>query len=290
MGGENWRILSAREVNRAARREAEQPQASEGRRPKRLLILGGTAEAAELARCVAAALGPRVDVITSLAGRLPTRPDLPGRLRVGGFGGVAGLAEYHRAERIDALVDATHPFSVVISRNAARACAERGVPRLRLIRPAWRPGPYDRWLDVGTLAEAAALLPKIARRVFLTTGPGGIGAFAESGCWFLVRLFAPSPSPLPLPEHQIIVARPPFTRDEEREVMLRYGVEALVTKNSGGPTEAKLKAARDLRVPVVIIRRPLLPSGPSEQTVDHVEDAADWVGGRLAGQRRGRST
>jgi precorrin-6A/cobalt-precorrin-6A reductase len=246
-----------------------------------LLILGGTAEAAALARCVAAALAPSIDVITSLAGRLPTRPDLPGAIRIGGFGGVAGLSRYLQAERIDALVDATHPFAATISSNAAQACAELGVPRLRLLRPAWQPASGDHWLEVGSLAEAAALLPKIARRVFLTTGPGGIEAFAGPGCWFLVRLFAPQSAPLPLLEYETIVARPPFSREEEREVMLQYHIEALVTKNSGGRTEAKLAAARDRGVPVVMIRRPPLPSQHSEQTVDNVEDAVAWVGGRL---------
>jgi precorrin-6A/cobalt-precorrin-6A reductase len=246
-----------------------------------LLILGGTAEAAELARRTVADFGKHLDVITSLAGRLPSRPDLPGHIRIGGFGAAAGLSRYLQAERIDALVDATHPFSAVISRNAAQACAERGVPRLMLLRPTWQPVPGDHWLEVVSLGEAAALLPKIARRVFLTTGPGGIEAFVRSGCWFLVRLFAPQSAPLPLPEYETIVARPPFSREAEREVMLRYRIEALVTKNSGGPTEAKLKAARDLGVPVVMIRRPPLPSGHLEQTVDNVEDAVAWVGGHL---------
>jgi precorrin-6A/cobalt-precorrin-6A reductase len=271
-----------RERKGPGQRESEGPWAAdEGPRPKRLLILGGTAEAAALARCVVAEFGSRGDVITSLAGRLPSRPDLPGRLRVGGFGGTAGLADYLRAERIDAVVDATHPFAAAISRNAAQACAELGVPRLMLLRPEWHPEPADRWLGVGSLAEAAALLPTIAGRAFLTTGPGGIEAFAHSDCRFLVRLFAPPSAPLPLREHEIIVARPPFTCEHERELMLRYRVEALVTKNSGGPTEAKLTAARDLGVPVVMIRRPPLPSEHSEHTVDSVEAAADWVVGRL---------
>jgi precorrin-6A/cobalt-precorrin-6A reductase len=244
---------------------------------RRLLILGGTAEAAELARRAPAEFGGRLDVVTSLAGRLPDRPDLPGHIRVGGFGGVAGLTSYLAAERIDALVDATHPFAAVISRNAADACAACGVPRLILIRPAWRPGPGDRWLEVDSLEEAAALLPGIGRRVFLTTGPGGIEAFAQCPCWFLVRLFVLHTAPLPLADHQTIVARPPFTREGERAPMLRHRIDTLVTKNSGGPTAAKLEAARDLGLPVVMIRRPPLTSGQAGHTVDNVRDALAWV-------------
>ena len=252
----------------------------EGRQPKRLLILGGTAEAAELVRCVAGALGSRVDVITSLAGRLPSRPDLPGRLRVGGFGGAHGLAGYLAAERIDMVIDATHPFAAIISGNAGGACAATGVPQLMLLRPEWHPDPEDRWLDVGSLGEAAALVPTIAHRVFLTTGPGGIEAFGESDCWFLVRLFAPPSTPLPLREHEMIVARPPFTREDERELMLRHRIEALVTKNSGGPTEAKLAAARDLGVRVVMIRRPP-PAGYAGETAGNITDALAWIGRHL---------
>jgi precorrin-6A/cobalt-precorrin-6A reductase len=254
----------------------------EDRRAKqRLLILGGTAEAAELARSTVAAFGDRLDMTTSLAGRLPSRPNLPGHIRVGGFGGAAGLVDYLRAERVDLLVDATHPFAAIISDNAAEACARIGVPRLMLVRPEWRPGPDDRWLEVASLGEAAALLPGIARRVFLTTGPGGIEAFAGSDCWFLVRLFAPSSTPLSLREHEIIVARPPFTREGERALMRRHRIDTLVTKNSGGPTEAKLAAARNLGLPVVIIRRPPPPDGYAGETSGNIDDAVAWIGRHL---------
>ena len=128
-----------------------------------------------------------MEVITSLAGRLPSRPDLPGHIRVGGFGGAAGLAEYLKAERIDLLVDATHPFAAVISGNAAQAGAVAGVPRLRLLRPQWHPGPDDRWLEADSIAESAKLLPKIAGRAFLTTGPGGLESFV------VFRLLVPRP-------------------------------------------------------------------------------------------------
>jgi precorrin-6A/cobalt-precorrin-6A reductase len=241
---------------------------------KRLLILGGTAEAAELARRVVAEFGRHLDVVTSLAGRLPNRPDLPGRVRVGGFGGAGGLAAYLAAERIDLLVDATHPFAEVISHNGAEACAACGVPRLTLVRPPWQPGPGDRWLEVDSLEQAARCVAAMGRRVFLTTGQGAIEAFsAASGLWFLVRLFTAPTEPLPLPDYETIVARPPFTRDGERELLLRHRLDTLVTKNSGGPTEAKLAAARDAGVRVVMIRRPPIPAGDTAETVERVDDA-----------------
>jgi precorrin-6A/cobalt-precorrin-6A reductase len=250
-------------------------------RKLRLLILGGTGEAAALARRVAAELGDRVVPITSLAGRLPDRPDLPGEVRVGGFGGAEGLAAYLQDARIDLLIDATHPFAATISSAAAVAGADRGIPRLMLVRPAWMPGPGDDWREVDTFGDAAALLPGLAGRVFLATGPGGIEAFAGlSDVWFLVRLFAPATAPLPLDRCGTIVARPPFTVASERALLSAHRIEALVCKNSGGPTTAKLTAARDAGIPVVIIRRPALPGG---QTAPDVDGAMGWLQRHLYG-------
>ena len=245
----------------------------------RLLILGGTAEAAALARRVVSELGERIVPISSLAGRLPDRPDLPGEVRVGGFGGAEGLAAYLAAEGIDVLIDATHPFAAVISSAAADACAARAVPRLMLVRPAWRPQSADRWLEVAAFGEAAAMLPGLARRVFLATGPGGIQAFAGiPDVWFLVRLFAPPTAPLPLAAYETLMARPPFTVASERTLLARHHIEALVCKNSGGPTAAKLVAARAAGIPVVMLRRPPLPEG---ETVTNVDAAIVWLHGRL---------
>ena len=245
----------------------------------RLLILGGTAEAAALVRRVVTELGDRVHPISSLAGRLPDAPDLPGEVRIGGFGGADGLAAYLASARIDLLIDATHPFAAVISAAAADACVARAVPRLMLVRPAWRPQPGDCWLEVDGFGEAAALLSGVARRVFLATGAGGIDAFAGvANVWFLLRLFAPAAAPLPLARCMTIVARPPFTVESERALLDRHRIEALVCKNSGGPTAAKLAAARDAGIPVVMLRRPVLPAG--EIAVD-VDSAIAWLLGRL---------
>lgn len=244
-------------------------------RKVRLLILGGTGEAAALARRVDLEFGDRILPISSLAGRLPSRPDLPGEVRIGGFGGTEGLTAYLQDAGIDLLIDATHPFAAVISQAAAIGCSDCGIPRLMLVRPMWVPGPGDRWIKVDDFGEAAALLPSVARRVFLATGPGGIDAFAgQAGVWFLVRLFAPATAPLPLECYETIVARPPFTAEGERALLALHHIEALVCKNSGGPTSAKLTAARDAGIPVVMLRRPALPEGES---VADVGDAMDWL-------------
>jgi precorrin-6A/cobalt-precorrin-6A reductase len=245
----------------------------------RLLILGGTAEAAALARAAAAAFGERLDLVTSLAGRLPTLPDLPGRLRIGPFGGSQGLARYLQAAPIDLIIDATHPFAATISHHAAVAAAVTGTPRLLLVRPAWRPTDGDRWLDACDLPAAAMLLRGLAKRVFLATGAGGLDAFSSlRDLWFLVRVFAAPAVPPPLAAYSLLVARLPFGREAERRLFVEHRIEALVSKNSGGPMDAKLAAARDLGLPVVMVRRPEPPPG---ERVASVEDALAWLASRL---------
>jgi precorrin-6A/cobalt-precorrin-6A reductase len=249
----------------------------------RLLILGGTREAAALARALArqAASGhARIDVRTSLAGRLATRPDLPGRIRVGGFGGAAGLRDYLAAERIDAVVDATHPFAARISRHAAEACAAAAVPRLMLVRPPWAPVAGDAWHEVDDLDHAARVLQGAAQRVFLTTGSGSLPAFSGlERVWFLVRLFESPGQALPLRRCAAFVARPPYTLAGERALLARHRIDTLVTKNAGGSTEAKLAAARADGVAVVMVRRPPLPTG---ERVETVEAALAWLASVLA--------
>lgn len=259
--------------------------------PFRLLILGGTTEAARLAAAALERWPPdRLAVITSQAGRIaPLRPP-PGALRVGGFGGVAGLAAYLRDQAIDALIDATHPFAAVISLNAAEACRQAGVARLMLIRPPWQPGVGDRWTEVGDMASAAVALRQESRRVFLTTGPGALPAFSSlSDIWFLVRLFQPPATPLPLAQHVEVVARPPFTVEGEAALMDQHRIDTLVSKNSGGPTEAKLAAARAAGIRVVMVARPAVPAG---EHVAIVAAALDWLDARLQepASARGLST
>ncbi len=248
--------------------------------PLKLLILGGTAEASRLAAAAAGRFSPSLDVIVSLAGRLPERPAPVGcRVRRGGFGGEAGLSAYLADAGIDLVIDASHPFAAAISRNAAAACAAAGVPRLLLLRPPWMAGPDDRWVEVADAGEAAALAPALGRRVLLTTGPGSLAPFAAAdGAWYLVRLFEPPAAPLPLARHLVIVARPPFTLADETALLRDHAIEVVVSKQSGGPLDAKLRAAALLGLPVVMIGRPAKPAG---DCVADVGGALAWLADRL---------
>lgn len=224
-----------------------------------VLVLGGTTEARRLAAELAAR--PGVRVTTSLAGRVSRPGALDGDVRVGGFGGADGLARWLREHRVDAVVDATHPFAAAITANAARAAAATGIPAVVLRRPGWTPGPDDRWHWAGSLPEAAALLPSLGRRVFLTTGRLGLSAFAHlSELHFLVRTVEPPEPPMPQ-DMEVLLTRGPFTPDDELALLRAHRVDVLVTKDSGGEaTAAKLTAARDLALPVVVVRRPPLPA------------------------------
>jgi precorrin-6A/cobalt-precorrin-6A reductase len=238
-----------------------------------VLILGGTGQARRLAAAVEGRPGWRVT--TSLAGRVAVPALPPGDVRIGGFGGADGLARWLREHRIDRLVDATHPFAARISAQAAVAADEAGVPLLALRRPPWRAGPGDRWHRVPDAASAAELLPSLGQRVFLTTGRGGLDAFAGlAALWFLIRAVEPPPPPLP-PRHQVVLARGPFTADAERALLREHRVDVVVTRDSGGDmTAAKLVAARELGLPVVLLDRPSAPDTPGVATV---EEAVRWL-------------
>ncbi|WP_030180674.1 cobalt-precorrin-6A reductase [Streptomyces sp. NRRL S-813] len=225
-----------------------------------VLVLGGTTEAREVAAALAGRPGVRVTI--SLAGRVSRPGPLDGEVRVGGFGGADGLAAWLREHRVDALVDATHPFAESITRNAARAATATGVPLVVLRRPGWRPEPGDRWHPVASMAAAARLLPELGRRVFLTTGRLDLAAFAHlAELHFVVRSVEPPEPPMP-PDVQVVLARGPFTLSDETELLRAHRVDVLVTKDSGGAaTAAKLTAARQLGLPVVVVRRPPLPQG-----------------------------
>ncbi|MFN4209165.1 MAG: cobalt-precorrin-6A reductase, partial [Devosia sp.] len=233
----------------------------------KILILGGTAEARQLANRL---VGMGHDVITSLAGRTQD-PILPaGGLRMGKFGGIPGLAAYLSVANIGRLVDATHPYAGQISINAVAAAQAAGVALVRYMRPAWEQQIGDDWLTVETAAEAAAALPPNAD-VLLTTGHTGLEHFLErDDCQFVVRTIeAPA---MELPRHaRLLQTRPPYTLIDEMALMEREGITHLVTKNSGGgQTAAKLEAARKLGVKVFMIARPAY--GPAHE-VDSVEAA-----------------
>ncbi|HEX9568374.1 MAG TPA: cobalt-precorrin-6A reductase [Rhodospirillales bacterium] len=243
---------------------------------KTVLILGGTHEARELARRLTLEMGKRLRVITSLAGRRESKPGLAGEVRVGGFGGIAGLSQYLADTGVDLVVDATHPFSATISDHAGVACTGAGVPRLQLRRPAWRMPKKADWIEVASLAEAADILPKFARRVLLTTGARGIEAFAKlPGIWFLVRLIDAPKGPLPLARYEVVTGMPPYGLEDERALLKRHDIDTLVAKRSGGQaTAAKITVAIEAKVKIVLIRRPPPEPGPQAETVD---ECLAWV-------------
>ena len=241
----------------------------------RVLILGGTTEAVQLAE--ACAKVPELEITTSLAGRTRAPCAPPGALRIGGFGGADGLEHYLRAQAIDRLVDATHPFALQIGRNALQACWAAGVPRLRLLRPLWQRQPGDRWIEVESLAEAARRLPHPAR-VFLSVGRSDLGAFAGLQQWFLVRTVEPADRCLA--NACWLTERGPFRFEDEAALLREHAIDVLVTKASGGQaTHPKLAAARQLGLPVIMVRRPPPPAGP---VVDSVAAALAWLGHRPA--------
>jgi precorrin-6A/cobalt-precorrin-6A reductase len=234
-----------------------------------VLLLGGTAEARRLAGLL---VSDGHTVISSLAGRTtdPLRP--AGSVRIGGFGGVDGLTGYLRTERIDVLVDGTHPFASRITEHAVEACGASGVPLMILQRPGWTASPGDVWHRVASLAEAASELPRRGRRVFLTTGRQGIAVFAGlDECWFLARSVEPPGKPAPK-RLEVVLDRGPFTVDGERRLMSRHRIDVLVTKDSGG-SDAKLVAARELSIPVLMVSRPPAPSAPVMCTPEDVARA-----------------
>jgi precorrin-6A/cobalt-precorrin-6A reductase len=238
----------------------------------RVLLLGGTAEA----RALASRLHPQVDIVSSLAGRVPD-PALPvGAVRMGGFGGVDGLRKWLRDERIGAVVDATHPFAANITAHAVEACAQLRMPYLLLARPAWNPADA---IAVSSDVQAAEVVARQGySRVFLTTGRSGVAAFADSEAWFLIRAVTVPDADLLPRRHQLLLSRGPYRYDEECALLREHRIDALVTKNSGGElTRAKLDAATALNVPVVMVNRPPLPAGVTP--VGSVEQAVEWVAG-----------
>jgi precorrin-6A/cobalt-precorrin-6A reductase len=246
----------------------------------RVLVLGGTAEARRLA---ADLVGAGVAVTSSLAGRV-SNPRLPaGEVRSGGFGGPEGLAAWIGEHGVAAVVDATHPFAERISDSARAACERTGVPLLRLERPGWRERPGDRWEWVDDLGEAAAAVPRLGSRVFLTTGRQGLGAFAGvDEAWFLIRCVDPPEAPLPA-RHHVLLDRGPYTIEGELALIDQHSIDLIVTKDSGGAhIRAKLDAARVRALTVIVVRR---PNRPEAATVHAPSDALAWVRAVRAARR-----
>jgi precorrin-6A/cobalt-precorrin-6A reductase len=243
-----------------------------------LLILGGTGEAAALARAALVRFGEELGITTALAGKTRHPGPIPGHVRIGGFGGAEGLAAYLVEHEVDRLIDATHPFASKISHAARLAATRCGVPRLLLVRRPWRRHPLDRWIEVDSIEAAALLVSRVGRRAWLTVGAGGLAAFQSCvGVDFVARLIDAPREDLPLPSCRVVLGRGPFSLSEERQLLQHHAIDVLICKASGGSaTEAKLIAARELALPVIMVRRPPREAGPA---VDTIEAALDWLAG-----------
>lgn len=237
-------------------------------------MLGGTTEASRLAQALADA---QVDAIFSYAGRTESPLPQPLPVRVGGFGGVDGLCAWLQEQRISHVVDATHPFAAQMSRNAVAACAATGTPLLALERSAWQARAGDHWQQVPDMESAVGALPDTAARVFLAIGRQHVAPFlVQPQHWFLLRLVDASLE-LPPERGHIVLARGPFTEAADTALLQQHRITHVVAKNSGGSgAEAKLRAARALGLPVILINRPAAPPRP---TVARVDEVLQWIAG-----------
>jgi len=238
-----------------------------------VLLLGGTTEASRMANSLAAS---GISGIFCYAGRTAAPLPQPLPTRIGGFGGVPGLAAYMRDQKISHVIDATHPFAVQMSHNAVAACVKTRIPLLALERPPWRPQPGDDWVLVPNEAAALAALPSAPARVFLALGQSVAAFAARPEHFYLLRLVDPPAAPPPLPNMEIVVARGPFTEAGDLQLLREHRIDLVVAKNAGGEgARAKLDAARTLGLRVVMIERPMPPRRP---VAAGVEDALAWLG------------
>jgi len=240
----------------------------------RVLILGGTAEARLLAERLAGRIG--LTVTLSFAGRTAAPARQPVPVRVGGFGGAAGLADYLAKQAIDALIDATHPYAAAISANAVAAARRAGVPLLVLRRPPWVAVAGDRWTEVSDVREAVSALGTAPRRVFVTLGRNELKPSLNAPQHhYLIRSVDPVDPPLALPRAIYVTGRGPFAEAEDAALMRAYGIEVVIAKNSGGTaTYGKIAAARALRIEVILLRR---PAAPAAAAVETIEEAIAWL-------------
>jgi precorrin-6A/cobalt-precorrin-6A reductase len=248
---------------------------------RRVLILGGTAEARQLAERLV--IRPGLEVMVSLAGRTARPAAQPVPVRIGGFGGSDGLAMFLTGERFDVLIDATHPYAAVISANAVHAATASGVLFLALKRPGWTAIAGDHWIEVEDVRAAVKALGTAARRVFVALGRKELAPFVEAPQHrYLIRSVDPVDPPLAVPHATYILGRGPFSESDDHALLMTHNVEILVTKNSGASaTYGKIAAARTLGLPVIMLRRPKLAvsAAPSVETID---DAVAWLDHALA--------
>lgn len=227
----------------------------------RLLVLGGTTEASALARLLAD--DTRFDTTLSYAGRTSSPRAQPVRTRSGGFGGADGLAHWITEEKIDAVVDATHPYAAQISANAVAACARTGIELVSIVRPPWQPVAGDRWQAARDTEAAVQALGPAPLRVFLSLGRQDLHVFAAAPQHrYVARLIEPPEQAVLPPDLRLVRSRGPFDLAAEHELLTAEAIEVLVSKNSGGEsTYPKLAAARALGLPVIMIARPGKPAG-----------------------------
>jgi precorrin-6A/cobalt-precorrin-6A reductase len=246
---------------------------------RRILILGGTTEARRLAERLVERVA--LNVTVSLAGRTMVPAEQAAPVRIGGFGGAEGLAQYLASECVDVLIDATHPYAAIISANAAAAAAATGIPLLALRRPPWAALAGDCWIEVADTGAAVQALGEEPRRVFLTLGKTEIRTFARAPQHhYLVRSIEPVDPPLSVPHVSYVTGRGPFTESADRALLAAHDINVIVAKNSGGAaTYGKIEAARVLGLPVILLRRPALPEVP---TVGTVEEAMTWLSHAVA--------
>ena len=239
---------------------------------KKILILGGTGDAVKLAAKLATV--PEIEVISSLAGRTRKPAALVGQVRIGGFGGATGLANYLQENSIDVLIDATHPCAGQITCNGAIASQLANIPHLMLVRPQWEKVRGDNWIEVESVEAAAQAIPELVKRVLITSGRQQLEPFLQrSHIWYLMRSI--DPPDIELPNSKVLLDRGPFNLEQERQLLQDYQIEAIVSKNSGGSaTYAKIIAARELDVPVVMVQRPARPEG---EKVNDIEEAIAWL-------------
>jgi precorrin-6A/cobalt-precorrin-6A reductase len=240
----------------------------------RILILGGTTEARNLAGRLATRAD--LDITLSLAGRTASPAEQPVPVRVGGFGGAAGLADYLAKECIDALIDATHPYASVISANAVEAARRTHVPFLALWRPPWIAVAGDRWTEVSDVGEAVRTLGPMLRRVFVALGRHELAPFVDTPQHhYLIRSVDPVDPPLALPHVDYVTGRGPFREADDHALMDAHRIDIVIAKNSGGAaTYGKIAAARILGIGIIMLRRPPAPAAPAVETV---EDAIAWL-------------
>jgi precorrin-6A/cobalt-precorrin-6A reductase len=242
----------------------------------KVLILGGTGDAVKLAAKLVNI--PKLEIISSLAGRTLKPSALVGNYRIGGFGGELGLINYLHEQKINLVIDATHPCAGQISWHGAIACKVAKIPHLMLARPQWQKVEGDRWIEVESIEAAAQIIPELGTRVFITSGRQQLEPFfniakLNSQMWFLLRSI--DPPDLVIPNSKVLLDRGPFNLDQERQILADHHIEVIVSKNSGGDaTSAKLTAARELNIPIVMIQRPPMPEA---ETVNSIEDVISWL-------------